>query len=97
MALDMNGQRILDQVLYQIPIEPGLQKLAMNMLEMFRHVINHLGMVFVIEHVATVHDKFAPVIVEIMKFMYQVDGYPDKGMYNLSTYMKSTRSLIDNL
>jgi hypothetical protein len=97
MALDMNGQRKLDQVLYEIPTELGLQHFTVKMLEMFRHAINDLGMVFTIEQVAMVHETFAPVVVEIMKFMYQVDGYPDKGMYSLASYMNSTVSLMDTL
>jgi hypothetical protein len=97
MTLTMDAQRKIDSVLYQIPIEPGLQKLTHNMLALFHHAINELGMVFIIEQIASVHDKFAPVVVEIMEFMYQVEGYPLEGMHKLASYLNSTSSHVDVL
>lgn len=98
MLLSIDAQRQIDSVLYHIPIEPGLHNLTLNMLEIFQHAINDLGMVFMVEQIASVHNKFAPIVVEIMEFMYGVEGYPQVGMYNLASYLNSTSShIIDGL
>jgi hypothetical protein len=95
--LSIDAQRKIDTALYHIPIEPGLHNLALYMLEMFQHAINDLGMVFMVEQIASVQSKFAPAVVEIMEFMYSVDGYPQEGMYSLASYWNATSTDVDGL
>jgi len=96
-SLSIDAQRTIDSVLYHIGSEPGLQKLTLNMLELFQNAIDDLGMVFMIEQIASVHEKFAPIVVEIMEFNFQVDGYPEEGMHKLAFYLNSISSLVDDL